>query len=415
MSIETRPARQADEDSIFRILCAAFNVEEGTPKWFENQRFVRASVSAFRVITCDGEIIGALTIRRHVVQVGCAELMKGDVGHVCIRPDAQGKGLGTTMMRDGVEWMRANGFDLSRLGGYMDFYRRFGYVPLPRRYVRFPITPVKAGAIVFDARDVYPETEDTASNVIPYDPQIHAAGVGGLLQTFNEKRTGSAGAGSAPSGETPKDDLRYVYLTDGRVSGYISAAEADPPITRPVREMSISDFAFESGVPEAAGALLKTVLREADARELDGVTSRIPFDHAVVEAMCSEGVKFELVESHQALAGNMIQVIDLSSLLDKLAPELERRLARSVFPRWSGTLDVALENDQRGALHFSGGAPAGDVVKLPLDQRTFVMLVLGLRAFHETGLGEKLDIPATECAVLDALFPRQPAFSGNWG
>ena len=127
-----------DAEDIFEVMAKAFRVEENSSRWHSWRSLATNQATQFRVLEIDGRIISVALISPQRLRVGRnCEIIKGDVGEVSTLPEFQGKGYGSALMRDVVEWMRKNNYDMSRLGGYAGFYSRFGYVPFPRRFVEF--------------------------------------------------------------------------------------------------------------------------------------------------------------------------------------------------------------------------------------------------------------------------------------
>jgi hypothetical protein len=104
-------------------------------------------------------------------------------------------------------------------------------------------------------------------------------------------------------------------------------------------------------------------------------------------------------------------VVDLPLLLEALAPELERRLARSRYAGWSGNLRMEIETE-RITLAFAEGRATVIDGSRPADLR---LRQITLPALAQLGLGYRVaaDLRATgglacddsALGLLDALFP----------
>jgi hypothetical protein len=111
-----------------------------------------------------------------------------------------------------------------------------------------------------------------------------------------------------------------------------------------------------------------------------------------------------------ALAG----VVDLPALLEALAPELERRLARSRYAGWSGNLRLEIETE-RITLAFDAGHATMIDGSRPADLRlrqvalpALAQLLLGYRAAADLRATAGLACDDTALGLIDALFPVIP-------
>jgi len=76
----------------------------------------------------DGRIVSRLKIVEMTLRIGRARVRMGGIGDVQTDPACRGRGCASACIRDSIEFMRREGFDLSILFGIRDFYHRFGYV-----------------------------------------------------------------------------------------------------------------------------------------------------------------------------------------------------------------------------------------------------------------------------------------------
>ncbi len=446
MSYELRVGVPADSEGMFETQVDAFGIAEDSIRW------ERARASCFDhpdeyIVMADeaGRVVGLVHIGDQWIQVGRCAVLKGDVGHVSICSELQGLGLGTRMMRRTVEYLGESGYHLSRLGGLMHFYSRFGYEPLPRRFVEIDLQSVHGGARQIPAAEVYPEPEGFPGTVRPYDEARDFAARVRLRYDFDHGRSGAQQVSldaEPPASPAPSDPdaMRWVYERDGETLGYLFAVESPLEARGDETVFSIAEFAYNQAHPDAAGALMRTLLARIARHERARVTSRLPFDQALVEALQLSGVSLVLSERHQAVAGNMILVVDLAGTLRQVAPELSDRLADSLVADWQGAIEIAIP--QRGACPggdptavTAGGALPGEACRLtiaggevavdegagPADlalrmtQAQFVKALFGIAALTELAPARTMALTLTQRGLLDALFPRTQAGSGPWG
>src|SRR5204863_9681591 len=127
-----RPATRDDIPTIVDIECRAFQRDSADHRRRVEQH-LQHEWSECVLLQESGQIVASAHVARQWLRVGRCAVLKGDVGHVAVPPELQGRGYGTTLMQQLIPFMAANGFHVSRLGGLMKFYARFGYEPFLRR------------------------------------------------------------------------------------------------------------------------------------------------------------------------------------------------------------------------------------------------------------------------------------------
>jgi len=426
-----------DAEGIFEVMAKAFHVEENSSRWHSWRSLATNQATQFRVLEIDGKIISVALISPQRLRVGkSCEIIKGDVGEVSTLPEFQGEGYGSALMRDVVEWMRENEYDMSRLGGYAGFYSRFGYVPFPRRFVEFSLESVKAGASTISAEEMYCPPEGLPGIVRSYDADYDSIRRDELYQIFNGERSGAIvrdfnpphpsspipKSVKAPATPSLSDPFRLVYEVDGIVEGYLFATDYGRDVTPFEAHITIGDIAFNPAHPDALEGLLKQILHFACGRGIKRVTARLPFDIAVLSVLTQAKITFKLEELQGAYATNMISIINLESLFRKIAPELTTRLQATNLENLSPNdvyVEIGFEN-QRIGLRVSNSeiniCPVDNpAIQLLTDQATIMKLVFGIISFEEVPIANRQNIDAFGSAVLRAWFPRQPCASGPWG
>lgn len=446
MDYELRIGTPADSQGIFDVQIDAFNIPADSPRIDTTRREAFDRPHEHIVMVEESRrVVGVVHIGDDRIQVGRSVVRKADVGHVSIRSELHGLGLGTRMMRWTVEHLRAQGYHLSRLGGLVHFYSRFGYEPFPRRFVEILLRGVHGGARVLAASEAFPEPEGFPGVVRPYDEARDFAARVRLRYDFHAGRSGTwqvspdATPPAHPAGPDP-DALAWVYERDGAIRGFVTAQESPLEAKGDERVFSITDFAYDAAYPDAAAAVIRKLLARIAPLESVRVTSRLPFDEALAEALQGGGVYFERKEIYQAVASNMILVLDLAATLRAVAPELTARLADSLVAGWEGAVEIAIP--RRGAcpasdptavtvgealpgeacrVVISGGevqvtdGPGPCDLALELTQAQFVKALFGIAALTELPPVRALELTATERGLLDALFPRTQTGCGPWG
>lgn len=446
MSYQLRPATADDADAVFETKCAAFEVDRGSPRGEQSRSFCRDRIEEHLVLLDEAEeIVGVVHIGDHALQVGRSSVRKADVGHVAVRPELQGRGVGTMMMREALIWLTDQGYHLSRLGGRASFYARFGYEPFPRRFVEIRLRPIKVGGSPRPASEAYADSGEWPGRVRPYDPSRDFEDRARLRAEFDGGRSGALPPperAEPPRHPAPPDPgaLHWVYERAGEVLGCLHAVEAPQESADGEATFSIAEFAYARDFPDAAGALVRTLLSRICEHEPVRVTSRLPFDEELAEALQRAEVPFDRVERYEAVATNMILVLSLARTLEAIAPELERRLADSLVADWSGAIELrfprrgmcraddptqttagdALPGEacrliiRNGRVGVDSG-PGPEDLQIELTQAQFVKALFGISGLAELPCAREIVVFPVLRGLLDALFPRTQTGSGPWG
>jgi predicted N-acetyltransferase YhbS len=422
---EIRSARADDAEAVATVVAEAFGEKRRAANLEHTLAAVRQAPDEWRVVEEDGRVVSACHIGIHSLRVGRCAINKGDVGHVATLPECQGRGLASDLMRDTVRYLRESHCQIGRLGGLVAFYSRFGWVPFPRRYLEFPLRSTHAGVRTMLPSEYLLPPAGFEGRVVPYDPVAHHRARVKLHGGFYGARTGSVvvtfGDPPAPGTASPDPQaLKFACEVEGELVGYLFAWEREDDVTEFEAKVEIGECAYDLDRPEALGALMVPLLREAHARGAKRVTARFPFDDRVIAALRQAGVLFQCVELHSGPASNMIRIVDVRELFRRIAPELEARLAASPFTKWRGEIALCLPDGDSAVLEIKDGSVGvwdwtPGTFRVDLDQAALLSLVLGLRSFGECAAVRTTDDPREAHAVCEALFPRQPTASGAWG
>ncbi|MFC1716128.1 GNAT family N-acetyltransferase [Candidatus Poribacteria bacterium] len=405
-----------DGEAIFEVMEKAFRVEKDSDKWHSWHRLAMKGAEHFRVLEVKGQIIAVALISQKRFYVGSCEIIHGDVGEVSVLPEFQGNGYGSALMTDVVQWMRDNGYDISRLGGYSIFYRRFGYALFPRRTIEFPIRSVHGGVRIISVEEMFRPPEGLPGEIRPYDASRDAIRRDELYQMFNKGRTGAIIRNFNPNAKMPTtpsapDPLRIVYEANGVVEGYLFAGGSGE---------TIHELVFNPSRPDAFTGVIKQILHVAAKNGVESITSRLPFDATILPILIQSTIAFELKESQGGYAGNMIQIVNLESLLRKVTPELESRLQASIMADSCCELAIGFGDQIVGLQIKDGRITSGVFVSdkatfMQTDQASLMKLIYGMLSLDEVPVMNLGKIGPVEMAVLRTLFPRQHTASGGWG
>ena len=79
------------------------------------------------VAEVDGALIGHVLFSQMAVEADGFPLRAAGLAPVAVRPQAQHKGVGAALIRNGLQQLAGDGFQISFVLGHPDYYPRFGY------------------------------------------------------------------------------------------------------------------------------------------------------------------------------------------------------------------------------------------------------------------------------------------------
>ncbi len=409
MTTRLRPVVEGDLETVIAVHHAAY--QRGPDA--RDQGLFRHNWRDWLVLEADDRIVGVVRLVIETLRYGpTTTIRKAEVGHVGIDPARQAQGLGTALMHAVVATIREQGVPLARLGGYQPFYRRFGFVPFPRRCTHFPTDPVRAGAATIAFADSVRTDEADEACLRPYHPARDWAERARLEATFLQTYLGAllpVQAAGPATGGPDRTGLHWVYDAGDGLRGWVGTwASGD--------EAQLHG-AFDPAHPSAAAALLKRVLREVSRQGYREVLGRLPFCPALEAALVRGGVGFVQREVFTAPAGNLLLLADLGPFVAAATPEWSRRLAAAACP-FSGVLRLCVGGQEaylRLAATGCEPVPAQTAaLSLTCEPREFLLCALGYRGFGEVAGTVEGDSAAAR-ATLAALWPRVATASGPLG
>ena len=165
---------------------------------------------------------------------------------------------------------------------------------------------------------------------------------------------------------------------------------------------------------------MKQILHVAAERGANSVSSCLPFEPAVLSILTGANIAFTLIERQGGHASNMIQIVNLASLLNKITPELEARLRSTSVADWRGEIEIGFKSQCVGLLVSNGNSTASvcvgdEAFYMQTDQGTLMKLLFGILSFEEADIFDRKSITPSAAAVLSAWFARQRTASGPWG
>ena len=122
-----RPETPEDVDSIRYVNEQAFG-QENESKLIEKLRN-HGVLTISLVAVQDGEIVGHIAFSPVVIESGLSSFEAIALAPMVVLPTYQRKGIGSQMVRAGLEECRRIGHEIIVVLGHPDYYPRFGFVP----------------------------------------------------------------------------------------------------------------------------------------------------------------------------------------------------------------------------------------------------------------------------------------------
>lgn len=385
-----RAADPEEYSDIYDLVDAAF-------KSHLERRIIRVTINDdphfqnrdLRVVSVDGKVTSMMMLLRRPLRVGRTVVKGAIVAPVATHPDHQGKGYCSAVMRDAIQYMKAQGFDITILWGNPWLYPHYGYSPA---MVRTELV-VKSTQKKADVKNPY--------QVRPFV----AADVEAITRIYNNNtasRTCAEVRSPAmwewrPTGS--EVELEVVTDAEGEVIGYWSLGT---DWGRPC--------AHEVGVlnDEACGIVFNRLLETAKTKGVTEFFCIIHPDHPFARFAFRHGSE---VRIRSGSGAGMARVLNSVSLLTAMEKELERRLHHSEFHDLEGTLTIVSE--ETVVLHINHGRVSTDretvagAFQLDIPLPSFNPLITGYLDINE--LVKRLHVTVTGgkhvLRLIDVLFP----------
>lgn len=160
-----REEEAADRAAIFRVIRDAF-ARDDEARLVDALRASDAFIPELSLVALDGaEIVGHVLFTRAAIRDGDTSHPGLALAPVAITPSHQRKGIGSALIRRGLELASALGHGVVIVVGHPEYYPRFGFVPASARGIRAPF-PVTDGS--FMALALRPGGLDGIRGIVEY-------------------------------------------------------------------------------------------------------------------------------------------------------------------------------------------------------------------------------------------------------
>jgi putative acetyltransferase len=132
--MEIRAERRDDKDSVYQVNVAAFGRESEA----DLVERLRGVASTFSFVAVDRyQVVGHIFLSPVTIDgvCECKGLILG-LAPVAVMPEAQGKGIGSSLIRWGLKECAGLGTQAIAVLGAPEYYRRFGFIPAKEKGLR---------------------------------------------------------------------------------------------------------------------------------------------------------------------------------------------------------------------------------------------------------------------------------------
>lgn len=308
--MQVRPARPSEYDEIVELVGNVFPAGDAAEVLTTAtiQHDPRFRPEHLRVVEDNRQLVGMVNVIDRFVRVGSVQVRCGIVAPLAVARDYQGRGVGSTLMRDCLNWLTHEGFGLSMLWGHTWLYPRYGYAP-----------GLKSYEVVVPA-SLHPRG-DAAYTLRAYNPADAPA----LMHVYHSETARTTLAEVRSDGPWEwrphrSDTLVEVALDPARVvRGYMRVDASEGHLH--VGEL----FAMDTG---AAQALYDRLLHLARERGVAEIRVRATPKNRWSRLAFRQGARVCVSSGDGA---GMVRPLNLPTLLETLLPELERRIASSDY------------------------------------------------------------------------------------
>ena len=167
-----RRERPEDHQAVFDLLQAAFG-RPSEARLVHALRLSPAFIPELSLVALEGpRVVGHVLFTRIVVKAPTADRKALALAPVAVLPEFQRKGVGSRLIRKGLEDARAQGHRVVIVLGHPSYYPRFGFVPAEPLGIRAPF-PVSPGA--FMVLGLRPDALEEFDGEVEYPPEFAAA------------------------------------------------------------------------------------------------------------------------------------------------------------------------------------------------------------------------------------------------
>ncbi len=337
-----------------------------------------------------------LLVLEYTMRVGTSVVRMAGIGDVYTERAHRKKGYMRYLYEDTVHYMIAEGYDISMLFGIENFYTKFGYAAGLAGF-ECKVKTRDAEVAATYATGLYLTrpigTTDMPAVLALYNAH-NAARVCSVVRTVEDFPAFHKGTwyGTQPDTQLWED-------ANGQLLAYAVWDRYDKAVK--VAEVEARDDAFFP-------TLLSFFAAQAVEKRCEDVLFFIPPDHPFAEYVQRFGAEWKV--TYPRYGSGMLRLLNPPSFFEKIAPELERRLALSRSAGYTGMLTFQTDLGtlalviNRGRIAVESSAREGLCLELSQDKLT--QLVISYRSARDVLNDAQVKAHGDVLPLLNILFPK---------
>jgi predicted N-acetyltransferase YhbS len=413
--LQARSAEEAEYEDILVMTQEAFRKAAGgrsTGKFERN--IIEATVTAdpnfrkgdLRVVEAEGKVVSMMLIIRRQARIGRAIVNNAIVSPVATHVGHEKKGYCSFVMRDAINYMKQQEFDITTLWGHPWLYTHYEYSP----------AMVSSSAAIKPERCNSTEVEDTFK-IQSYE-ETQAKAVTDIYHRNTINQVLAEIRNPEPfewKVHSPNVEFQTVIDRKGRVIGYYAISQTAPS-GRNLLEIGVANT-------EACKIIFNKLLDYAKEKKLAKLICPMSPQHPFAKFAYWQNAE---LRTTMASGAGFARILNMTTLFCKMKKELESRLNHSEF--YNKTLSLALKKGKEtttflindGEIAVSTEREKADyTLEAPLPSLN--PLVTGYKNVHELLDKKEVTINSNRATaknlncvrLIDVLFPKGTPHGNN--
>ena len=168
--MQIRPERPEDREAVFNVNRLAFG-QENEARLVDALRQSSAFIPELSLVALDGShVVGHILFTRITVGGGSQAHDALALAPMAVLPPFQKQGIGSALVRRGLEEARGLGHRVAIVVGHPDYYPRFGFVPAQPLGV---LPPFEVPSEAFMALELQPRALRGIQGLVNYPPEFN--------------------------------------------------------------------------------------------------------------------------------------------------------------------------------------------------------------------------------------------------
>jgi len=412
--LQARSAEKAEYEEIFMMTQEAFRkAADGRSTGKLERNIVEATVTAdpnfrkgdLRIVEAEDKIVSMMLIIRRQVRIGKAIVDNAIVSPVATRVGHEKKGYCSAVMRNAINYMKQQEFDITTLWGHPWLYTHYGYSPAM-------VSP----SVAIKSERCHPtEVKDTFT-IQPYE-ETQAKAVTGIYHQNTINQVLAEIRNPEPfewKVHSPNVEFQTVIDKKGRVIGYYAISQTAPS-GRNLLEIGVANT-------EACKIIFNKLLDYAKEKKLAELICPMSPKHPFAQFAYWQNAELRTRASRAGFA----RILNMTTLFCKMKKELENRLNHSEF--YNKTLSLTVKTGKEtttflindGEITVSTEEEKADyTLEAPLPSLN--PLVTGYKSIHELTDKKEVAIDSNRTItekpsairLVDVLFPKGTPYGGH--